>query len=213
MQVTDEVNRDETDFTVFGAMLAERAAGMIGRRASPLARTGFLLWAVPRANLNAPLRCELPLDLTRDGALVYRRAMAYFAPDWAWICVLVLLIAVSVAVGLLEAWPLAVLIDSVLTSEPKGDWVHGLFLSVLPADKMGQVVGLVLIAMAAQIVGYLAWLGRMMINYHLNYRGTTRVRYDLFSKLQELGLTYHRSRAQGDAIGLLSGGACEPCCG
>ena len=136
--------------------------------------------------------------------------MAYFAPDWAWICVLVLLIAVSVAVGLLEAWPLAVLIDSVLTSEPKGDWVHGLFLSVLPADKMGQVVGLVLIAMAAQIVGYLAWLGRMMINYHLNYRGTTRVRYDLFSKLQELGLTYHRSRAQGDAIYRLTTDAFGP---
>ena len=142
--------------------------------------------------------------------MVYRRAMAYFTPDWAWICVLVLLIAVSVAVGLLEAWPLAVLIDSVLTSDPKGDWVHGLFLSVLPADKMGQVVGLVLIAMAAQIVGYLAWLGRMMINYHLNYRGTTRVRYDLFSKLQELGLTYHRSRAQGDAIYRLTTDAFGP---
>src|SRR5215203_6941159 len=160
--------------------------------------------------MNALLRSELPLDLTGTGALVYRRAMAYFTPDWAWICVLVLLIAVSVAVGLLEAWPLAVLIDSVLTSEPKGDWVHGLFLSVLPADKMGQVIGLVLIAMAAQIVGYLAWLGRMMINYHLNYRGTTRVRYDLFSKLQELGLTYHRSRAQGDAIYRLTTDAFGP---
>jgi subfamily B ATP-binding cassette protein MsbA len=64
--------------------------------------------------------------------------------------------------------------------------------------------------MAAQIVGYLAWLGRMMINYHLNYRGTTRVRYDLFSKLQELGLTYHRSRAQGDAIYRLTTDAFGP---
>jgi subfamily B ATP-binding cassette protein MsbA len=81
----------------------------------------------------------------------------------------VLLIGVSVAVGLLEAWPLAVLIDSVLTSDPKRDRVHALFLSLLPSDKMGQVVGLVLIAMVAQIVGYLAWMGRAMINYHLNY--------------------------------------------
>jgi ATP-binding cassette subfamily B protein len=136
--------------------------------------------------------------------------MAYFTPDWAWICVLVLLICVSVAVGLLEAWPLAVLIDSVLTSDPKGDRVHALFLSLLPSDKMGQVVGLVLIAMVAQVVGYLAWMGRAMINYHLNYRGTTRVRYDLFSKLQELGLTYHRSRPQGDAIYRLTTDAFGP---
>ena len=107
---------------------------------------------------------------------VYRRAMAYFGPDWAWIAALVLLIGVSVGVGLLEAWPVAVLIDSVLTQSPRGGWVHDLFLSVLPDDKTGQIVGLVLIGMALQILGYLAWMGRMMINYRLNYQGTARVR-------------------------------------
>jgi ATP-binding cassette, subfamily B, bacterial len=141
---------------------------------------------------------------------VYRHAMAYFAPDWAWIAVLVALIGVSVCVGLLEAWPLAVLIDSVLTNEPKGDWIHGLFLALLPESKIGQVVGLVLIGMALHIIGYLAWLGRMMINYHLNYGGTTRVRYDLFRKLQQLGLTYHRTRPQGDAIYRLTTDAFGP---
>ena len=79
---------------------------------------------------------------------VYRRAMSYFVPDWAWIAVLVGLIGVSVGVGLLEAWPIAVLIDSVLTQNPRGGWVHDLFLSVLPDDKVGQVIGLVLIGMA-----------------------------------------------------------------
>ena len=73
-----------------------------------------------------------PLWGKREHPLVYRRALAYFTPDWAWICVLVLLIGVSVLVGLLEAWPLAVLIDSVPTSQPKGDWVHGLFWQCCP---------------------------------------------------------------------------------
>src|SRR5215207_1080549 len=131
---------------------------------------------------------------------VYRRAMSYFVPDWAWIAVVILLIAVSVGVSLLEAWPVAVLIDSVLTQDPKGGWLHDLFLSILPDDKVGQIIGLVLIGMCLQILGYLAWMARMMINYHLNYRGTARVRYDLFGKLQQLGMTYHKSRPQGDAI-------------
>ena len=109
---------------------------------------------------------------------VYRRAISYFTPDWPWIALLVGLIGVSVAVGILEAWPLAVLIDSVLTAEPKGDWVHRFFLSLVPNGKVGQVIGLVLIGMVLHLVGYLAWMARMMINYHLNYRGTTRVRYD-----------------------------------
>jgi subfamily B ATP-binding cassette protein MsbA len=116
----------------------------------------------------------------------------------------------TVTVGILEAWPLAVLIDSVLTDQPKGDWIHALFLSVLPDTKIGQIIGLVIIGMGLQLVGYLVWMARMMINYHLEYRGTTRVRYDLFHKLQHLGMTYHKSRPQGDAIYRLSTDAFGP---
>jgi ATP-binding cassette, subfamily B, bacterial len=146
----------------------------------------------------------------REEPHVHRRAMAYFTPDWPLIAALVVLIGLSVTVGILEAWPLAVLIDSVLTDRPKGDWVHALFLSVLPDTKIGQIVGLVLIGMALQLVGYLVWMARMMLNYHLEYRGTTRVRDDLFGKLQHLGMTYHKSRPQGDAIYRLTTDAFGP---
>lgn len=131
---------------------------------------------------------------------VYRRSISYFLTDWPLIVALVLLIGLSVLIGLLEAWPLAILIDSVLTREPKGDWIHPYFLAVLPDDKTGQIVGLVVIGFTLQVVGYAAWMARMMINYHLNYRGTTRVRSDLFRKLQTLSLTWHRGRPQGDSI-------------
>ncbi|MGI9114652.1 MAG: sugar ABC transporter [Chthoniobacterales bacterium] len=141
---------------------------------------------------------------------VDRRAMRYFKPDWPWIALLVVLIGISVCVGLLETWPLAVLIDSVLTARPQTDWIHQLFLSLLPADKTDQIIGLVLIGMGLQLIGYFVWMMRMMINYHLNYRGTTRVRYDLFSKLQHLGLAYHRTHPQGDAIYRLSADAFGP---
>ena len=117
---------------------------------------------------------------------VDRRAMTYFTPDWPWIVLLVVLIGVSICVGLLETWPLAVLIDSVLTNTPHSDWIHQLFLSPLPTSKTSQIVGLVLIGMALQLIGYFVWMSRMMINYQLNYRGTTRVRYGLFTKLQQL---------------------------
>jgi ATP-binding cassette, subfamily B, bacterial len=141
---------------------------------------------------------------------VYRRALAYFTPDWPWIALLVVLIGISVGVGLLEAWPLAILIDTVLNQNPKGDWMHGYFLAVLPESRMGQVIGLVLIGLGLQIVGYTVWMARMMINYHLNYWGTTRVRFDLFRKLQQLGLTYHRTRPQGDSIYRLTTDAFGP---
>lgn len=141
---------------------------------------------------------------------VFRRAVSYFTPDWPWIALLVLLIFVNVSVGLLEAWPLAILVDRVLTDQPRGDWIHDSFLAVLPDDKPGQIVGLVLIGLGLQVIGYASWMARMMINYHLNYRGTTRVRFALFAKLQSLGLTYHRSRPQGDSIYRLTTDAFGP---
>ncbi|GLI94068.1 ABC transporter ATP-binding protein [Methylocystis echinoides] len=141
---------------------------------------------------------------------VYERAFAYFRPDWPWIATLVALIGVSVAVGLLEAWPLAILVDTVLTKEPKDGWLHVYFLALLPKDKPGQIIGLVLIGLALQIIGYLAWMARAMINYHLNYWGTTRVRADLFAKLQRLDLSWHHARPQGDSIYRLTTDAFGP---
>lgn len=149
-------------------------------------------------------------DWTTPKRAVYRRAFDYFAPDWPWIVLLVLLIGVNVGVGLLEAWPLAVLVDSVLTREPRGDWIHAWFLALLPADKPGQIMGLVLIGLALQIIGYSAWMARMMINYYLNYWGTTRVRAALFSKLQRLDLAWHQARPQGDSIYRLTTDAFGP---
>ena len=108
--------------------------------------------------------------------------------------------ACSVGIGLLEAWPIAVLIDSVLAEEPNGDWIHRAFLGLLPASKPGQIIGLVLITMGLQIVGYAVWMARMMINNYLECRGTARVRHHLFAKLQQFGPAFHGSRPQGDAI-------------
>jgi subfamily B ATP-binding cassette protein MsbA len=141
---------------------------------------------------------------------IYRRCLAYFTPDWRWIATLVALIGVSVAVGLLEAWPLAILVDAVLTREPKQGWIHGYFLALLPSDKPGQIFGLVAIGLGLQAIGYSAWAARTMINYYLDYWGTTRVRHDLFAKLQRLGVAYHQSRPQGDPIYRLTTDAFGP---
>src|SRR3954469_19265335 len=125
--------------------------------------------------------------------------MSYFLPDWAWILTLISLVGMSVCVSLLEAWPLSILIDTVLSDRRSDDWIHRTFIQVLPESRPGQIVGLVLIGAALQVVGYTVWMARMMIGAHLKYRGTTRVRYDLFTRLQGLGLTYHKRRPQGDA--------------
>lgn len=85
---------------------------------------------------------------------VYLRALSYFGPDRARIVTLVFLIGISAGVGLLEAWPLAVLIDSVLTAQPRGGRMHELLLSLVPGSRLGQIVGLVSIGLILQVLGY-----------------------------------------------------------
>ena len=73
---------------------------------------------------------------------VYRRALRYFKPDSGLIAALLALIGVQTVLGLLAVWPMAVLVDSVLTTTPKNDGIRHLFLAVLPRSQVGQVLGL-----------------------------------------------------------------------
>src|SRR5437763_10069152 len=72
---------------------------------------------------------------------LYARALSYFRPDARLIALLLVLITLSIGLGLLQSWPMAILIDAVLTAAPHTDWVQRLFLAPLPATMLGQVIG------------------------------------------------------------------------
>lgn len=135
---------------------------------------------------------------------MYLRAISYFRPDWRLISVLLALIALSTGLGLLQAWPMAILIDAVLSPTPKTDFIHRLFLTPLPTSRLGQVIGITLIGMGMKIVQDALTGIRTLLNNKINYNGLLRVRCELYQKLQHLNLAYHKSQPQGDAIFRLS---------
>lgn len=128
------------------------------------------------------------------------RAIRYFADDRRSITVLILLSFLATAVGLLQAWPLAVLIDSLIASAPASDWVHRLFLAPLPEDPLLRIAGLAAIALALRLLQELLNVARKLLRMRIEYNGVLRVRCDLFRKLQALHLGYHRSQPVGDGI-------------
>jgi ABC-type multidrug transport system fused ATPase/permease subunit len=131
---------------------------------------------------------------------VYLRAVGYFREDWGLVLLWLGLIALSTVVGLLSAWPMAILIDSVLTGPGAADSIHRLFLSHLPSTRPGQIVGLATIGLALKLCIECLSAAQTIVSNHLNYNGLIRVRRDLYRKLQALHLAYHRSQPQGDAI-------------
>ena len=151
--------------------------------------------AEPRYSCNSTLTSNVRL---------YARALSYFREDSILVICWVGLIGLSTAVGLFSAWPMAVLLDSVLAAPTQHDVVHRLFLAVLPAGRVGQIIGLALATLALKVLQDFLSAAQAILSNQVNYRGLVRVRCDLYRKLQTMSVSYHKSQPQGDAIYRLS---------
>ncbi len=128
------------------------------------------------------------------------RVAAYFRDDWAQMGALLALVGVSITIGLLQVWPVAVLVDLVSTGPRPGDWIHRLFLTPLPDSLLGRILGLAGITLTLRLAQEALTTGRALLGFRIGYGGLTRVRGDLYRKLQALHLGYHRAQPQGDAL-------------
>src|SRR5665213_88617 len=130
----------------------------------------------------------------------YARAARYFRPDLGKIIFSTLLIGLTTLAGLAQPFPLAILIDSVLDHKPVVPWPHRVFLHFAPHSILAQIIVLAIITLLLRLFQELIGLWQGYYKIVIGYNGLLRVRCDLYRKLQELSLAYHRARKQGDAI-------------
>jgi ATP-binding cassette subfamily B protein len=132
---------------------------------------------------------------------LYRRAIRYYRQDVGQIVLLFILIGLWTGLSLLQPWPLKVLIDHVLNAQPvKPVGLSALLLSVIPAGRGGQIIGLALLTLAFALGKELVQMVRTLLAIRISYDGLMQSRVDLFAKLQQLSIGYHRDQSQGDAI-------------
>jgi subfamily B ATP-binding cassette protein MsbA len=132
---------------------------------------------------------------------LYRRAILYFKNDTGQIVVLFLLIGLWTALSLLQPWPLKVLIDHVLSAKPLPPvGLSRILLAMLPDGRAGQIVGLAVMTLLFALGKELVQMVRTLLAIRISYDGLMQARVDLFAKLQQLSVGYHRSQSQGDAI-------------
>jgi subfamily B ATP-binding cassette protein MsbA len=110
----------------------------------------------------------------------------------------------SVVFGVIWPLPMAVLLDVVLGQQGVEYWPHELFRAYAPSDATSRIILLAGIMFAVRILAELLRMFQTLLNIRIGYNGLMRVRCDLFRKLQELSLAYHKSQPQGDAIYRLS---------
>ncbi len=140
----------------------------------------------------------------KRGCRLYLRAVSYFRQDWLLILIWIALIGIATVLGLLAAWPMAILLDSVLSNSAQHDLIHRLILNLLPSHRVGQIVGLAAGGLILKALQDLLSAAQTVVSNQVNYNGLVRVRCDLYRKLQTMGVSYHKSQPQGDVIYRLS---------
>ena len=128
------------------------------------------------------------------------RVLQYFRDDRRALLLLVGLTLLSTAAGLLQAWPLAVMIDTLMSSTPAQGWMHRWFLAPWPDEPLLQIGGLALIALALRLFQEFLNAWRKLLRTRIEHDGVLRVRCDLFRKMQALHLGYHQTQPLGDGI-------------
>jgi subfamily B ATP-binding cassette protein MsbA len=134
----------------------------------------------------------------------YNRALSFFFSDWQRILGMLVLIGLIVCLATILAWPMAILLDVVLSTTPKTGFIYDLFKAITPKDPVLRIAALAGIYIGAKFLLDLLSCLKAMLNNSIKYRGTVRVRRVFFKHLQALGFAYHNSQPQGDVIFRLS---------
>jgi ATP-binding cassette, subfamily B, bacterial len=131
----------------------------------------------------------------------YHRVLSYFLADWVWLILLLSSIACATLMGLLQVWPLALLVDVVLspTHSGSGNRLHSLVHQWNEYPR-AQIVALACAGLLLRLLHETANVCSSMLSHRVGNGGLLRVRCDLFRKLQSLHIAFHHSQPQGDTI-------------
>jgi ATP-binding cassette subfamily B protein/subfamily B ATP-binding cassette protein MsbA len=124
------------------------------------------------------------------------RSLKYFRPDAPRIAAVFCLLLASTVLNVLKPWPLALIVDCVLGHKPLPHW----FGPAAAWDRTALLAGL----SAALLLLYLLQGGLAAVQNYLSIqislRGLTRLRNELFGRLQRLSLRFHQGARAGDLI-------------
>lgn len=133
----------------------------------------------------------------KESRKVYRRLIRFYAPDLARVLGSLFLLGVSVGVGLLRPWPLAVLVDAVVSHHPIPPWMRRWVDDSSPAS---LAVGLALATLGLHGLHALLSALQSYTSIQIGLEALARVRTELMSHIQRLSWRFHQRVPIGDLV-------------
>src|SRR5215510_13959825 len=107
--------------------------------------------------------------------------------------------------NLLEPWPLKVVLDNVLKSQPAHGWLSQLILSVAGDDKLAILKLAAAAVLAIAILGAICSYGQKSLTTTVGQWVLHDLRQTVYFKMQRLSLAYHDQARTGDLISRVTG--------
>jgi len=131
----------------------------------------------------------------------YRATVAgLLSGHWGTLLVGLAAVAAETAAGLLEPWPIKIVLDAVLRAKPLPDWLARAVASTLGTNSAAVLefaVGLVLLIAIIGAVG--SYVERQSVTA-LGQRVTHELRCRVYAHAQRLSMSYHDKKRTGDII-------------
>lgn len=124
----------------------------------------------------------------------------FLRPHRSKLALLSLLLLAEVALGALQPWPLALVLDHVLGGRPLPGWVAAFTGPLTAQNRVMLLVAVVLGGVVLSLLNQLVTLQATQLQVETGQKLVYDLRYRLFSHLQSLGLHHHVTTNTGDAV-------------
>ena len=127
----------------------------------------------------------------------WSRVLSYFRPELPGVWLALLMMALSIAANLLKPWPVALILDHIISGRPAPGWLPEYFKTAQVPALLGFAALAIFILHSAQ--GIFA-AGQNFFSIKAGLRGLARMRNELFAWMQRLSVAFYQRRNQGDLI-------------
>jgi ATP-binding cassette subfamily B protein/subfamily B ATP-binding cassette protein MsbA len=127
-------------------------------------------------------------------------SLAFLKPYRLRVALLSVLLLSEIALGALQPWPLAIVIDYVLQQHPMPEPFAGWLLAIHGGDRFVLLIILVVAGVALQIINQLVSACGTQVQVDTGQRMVYDLRGRLFEHLTSLGLHHHITTSTADAV-------------
>jgi len=140
----------------------------------------------------------------KKSARLSRLAFQQIRPYRKWVFLILAAMLVEALMGIASPWPLKVIIDNVIGSQPLPHWLHGVDTALVGKSKMALALATALLLVLITVIGAFAGYANSFYTESVGQYVANDTRLKIYHHLQRLSLGYYDTHQVGKILSTLT---------